>query len=238
MAHRRRSRRPDGDARGPGGRPHSRGLKKPLPASPWAAAQVRSGSCSRRSGRARPRSRPWGLIGIASSRSWCANQRPRRIRGAHVEADEPLRNVSIDRRCGLNDPRAALRRQLLTGSAHDHDHQSMYSSIMPGQSAPGRDRTCDHRIRSPLLCPLSSKVPAARRGRRTSRDRLSGLPPAARPSAGARRQRRGRSQPRDLAATGPGQYHAQPGLPVPTCSIAQDRRTVYTAGDEASEMRD
>jgi hypothetical protein len=29
------------------------------------------------------------------------------------------------------------------------------ASAASGTSAPGRDRTCDHRIRSPLLCPLS-----------------------------------------------------------------------------------
>ncbi len=46
--------------------------------------------------------------------------------------------------------------------------------IFTGQKgAPGRDRTCDHRIRSPLLFPLSYGRPAARRGRRTSLLRLS-----------------------------------------------------------------
>src|SRR3954468_476712 len=40
----------------------------------------------------------------------------------------------------------------------------MYCGILPGQSAPGRDRTCDHRIRSPLLYPLSYGRPTAAPG--------------------------------------------------------------------------
>ena len=44
---------------------------------------------------------------------------------------------------------------------HEHDRLRIYPAILPGESAPGRDRTCDHRIRrffrhpSPVIHPRS-----------------------------------------------------------------------------------
>jgi hypothetical protein len=85
---------------------------------------------------------------VARAPSASAAYRVRVHAGVDPDPVGPLGSTSMDPGRG-RPPAVPLRPAMaafLSRSWHNRDWRSMYERIMAGESAPGRDRTCDHRI--------------------------------------------------------------------------------------------